>query len=275
MGKKKEEKTAKRERVRIFNLQEMKENKGAATVYFVIRVIVVAIMVLSIFRGNFENTFTCVLTLVLLLVPSFIERKMKIDIPNVLEIIVILFVFSANILGEMGDFYQKFKFWDTMLHTLNGFICAGVGFGMIDILNRSEKVKMDLSPLFVCLFSFCFSMTVGVLWEFFEFSMDFFFAKDMQKDTIINFINSTLLAGTDGSVTRIDEINKTLVNGSDLGINGYLDIGIIDTMKDLFVNFIGAIVFNVIGFFYIIGRNIKQNKFINNLVPTKIREQEE
>ena len=275
MGKKKEGKTAKRERVRILNLQEMKENKGAETVYFVIRVIVAAIMVLSIFRGNFENTFTCVLTLVLLLVPSFIERKMKIDIPNVLEVIIILFVFSANILGEMGDFYQKFHFWDTMLHTMNGFICAGVGFGMIDILNRSEKVKMDFSPIFVCLFSFCFSMTVGVLWEFFEFSMDFFFAKDMQKDTIINCINSTLLGGIDGSVARLEDINSTLVNDSNLGIDGYLDIGIIDTMKDLFVNFIGAIVFNVIGFIYIIGRNIKENKFINSLVPTKIREQEE
>ena len=274
MGKKKE-KGVKSERVRIFNLQEMKEHKVITTTYFVIKAIIIAVMVLSIFTGNFQNTFTCILTLFLLMIPSFIERKMKIDIPNVLEIIVILFVFSANILGEMGDFYQKFKFWDTMLHTLNGFICAGVGFGMIDILNRSEKVKMDLSPLFVCLFSFCFSMTVGVLWEFFEFGMDFFFAKDMQKDTIINCINSTLLAGTDGSVTRIDEINKTLVNGSDLGINGYLDIGIIDTMKDLFVNFVGAIVFNIIGFIYIIGRNIKENKFINSLVPTKIREQEE
>ncbi len=253
------------------DVEEMKQYKVKAAVYIVIRVIIVAILILSIFTGHYQNTFTCILTLVLLMIPSFFEHRLKIEIPNVLEIIVILFVFSANILGEMGDFYQKFSFWDTMLHTLNGFICAGVGFGMIDILNRSERVKMNLSPLFVCLFSFCFSMTVGVVWEFFEFAMDMLFAKDMQKDTIVNYINSTLLAGTDGSVTRIEDINSTFVNGTRLGITGYLDIGIIDTMKDLIVNFIGAVVFNVAGFFLLIGRNKGGKDFIRHFVPTKIR----
>ncbi len=268
----KHKETAKRP---FLNIEEMKQHKVITTVYFVIRVIIVAILVLSIFTGHYQNTFTCILTLILLMVPSFFENRLKIDIPNVLEVIVILFVFSANILGEMGDFYQKFSFWDTMLHTLNGFICAGVGFGMIDILNRSEKVKMNLSPIFVCLFSFCFSMTVGVVWEFFEFGMDMLFAKDMQKDTIVNFINSTLLAGTDGSVTRLEDISSTFVDGTRLDIQGYLDIGIIDTMKDLIVNFIGAVVFNAVGFFYLIGRGKGENKFVKHFVPKKIRKQEE
>ena len=65
----------------------------------------------------------------------------------------------------------------SLLHAVNGFICAGVGFGLTDILNRSERVKLSLSPMFVCLFSFCFSMTVGVVWEFFEFGADMLFEK--------------------------------------------------------------------------------------------------
>ena len=170
---------------------------------------------------------------------------------------MILFVFSANILGEIGSFYEKIPFLDTILHTLNGFICAGVGFGLTDILNRSKKVKFNLSPIFVCLFSFCFSMTAGTVWEFFEFGVDTFLGKDMQKDTIVTTINSTLLSGNDtNAVTHISGITSTTVSGKDLGINGYLDIGLIDTMKDLLVNFIGAIVFNGLGFIYLKNRGI-------------------
>lgn len=215
---------------------------------------------------------TCFMSFVLLMIPSFLENKMKIDLPNVMEIIMIVFVFAANIMGEMGSFYEKIPFWDTLLHTMNGFICAGVGFGLIDILNRNDKIKMNLSPLFVCLFSFCFSMTAGTVWEFFEFAMDMFFGKDMQKDTIVYGINSVLLSGNTGDITRIEGITETLVNGKSLGIDGYLDIGIIDTMKDLLVNFIGAVVFNIAGFFYIKNRG-KKAGFISNFVPRRINDE--
>lgn len=253
------------------NFQEMKEHKVLTTVYIVLRVIIIGILVFSIINGKWENTMTCVLTLILFMIPSFIENKMKIDIPNVVEVIMLLFVFSANILGEMGSFYEKIPFWDTLLHTLNGFICAGVGFGLIDILNREERIKINLSPIFVCLFSFSFSMTVGTVWEFFEFGVDVLLGMDMQKDTVINTINSVLLTGGNvNQITSINDITDTVVNGQSLGINGYLDIGIIDTMKDLLVNFIGAVVFNFAGFFYLIGRG-KQAGFVKNFIPTKIR----
>ena len=96
----------------------------------------------------------------------------------------LLFIFSAEILGEISSFYVLFPFWDTTLHTLNGFLAAAIGFSLVDLLNRSDRVKFDLSPLFLSITAFCFSMTIGVLWEFFEFAMDQFFALDMQKDTI-------------------------------------------------------------------------------------------
>ena len=83
---------------------------------------------------------------------------------------MLLFIFSAEILGEISSFYVLFPFWDTTLHTLNGFLAAAIGFSLVDLLNRSDRVKFDLSPLFLSITAFCFSMTIGVLWEFFEFA---------------------------------------------------------------------------------------------------------
>lgn len=253
---------------KILNIEEMREHKVKAAVYIVIRTVLVALIVFSIINGKWENVMTCTLSFLLLMIPSFIENKMQIDLPNVMEVIMISFVFAANVMGELGSFYEKIPLWDTMLHTLNGFICAGVGFGLIDILNRNEKIKMHLSPLFVCLFSFCFSMTVGTVWEFFEFGMDMFFGKDMQKDTVVNYINSYLLSGSANQKVTISSITDTVVNGKSLDINGYLDIGLIDTMKDLLVNFVGAVVFNFAGFFYLKGRG-KRTKFVENFIPSR------
>lgn len=255
------------------NFEDMRRHKVKAAVYIVIRVLTVGVMVFSIVRGNWENTMTCALTLFLFLIPSFINNRMKIELPSVLEIIMIVFVFSANIMGEISSFYEKFPYWDAVLHTLNGFICAGVGFGLVDILNREKAVRVTLSPVFVCLFSFCFSMTAGTVWEFFEFGMDMLFGKDMQKDAVVGFINSTLLAEGGEKIHRVRDISQTVVNGAELNINGYLDIGLIDTMKDLIVNFIGAVVFNTVGYFYLLGRG-RHTGFIKNFIPTKIPENE-
>ena len=154
-----------------------------------------------------------------------------------------------------------------MLHTTNGFLCAAVGFSLIDILNRDAKIKFTLSPVYVALAAFCFSMTIGVLWEFFEFGMDRLFHMDMQKDTIVHTISSVMLDPTNSNIPiTIDGITSVAVNGRDLGFHGYLDIGLYDTMEDLFVNFIGATVFSVIGYFYLKHRG--EGKFAKAFIPT-------
>lgn len=247
-----------------------KSRRVTAAVYIIIRVITVAVLAYSLARGQWENAVTCALTLGLLLIPSFLERKMQIALPGIMEVMMISFVFAANIMGEISAFYEKIPQLDTALHAINGFICAGVGFGLINILNRTHRVR--LSPLFVVLFSFCFSMTAGTVWEFFEFGMDLFFGKDMQKDTLITSVHSHLLSG-DGGVMDITDIRDTAVNGQSLGIKGYLDIGLYDTMKDLMVNFVGAAVFNTAGYFYLIGRK-KHTEFIRNFIPEKIEKPE-
>ncbi len=246
---------------------ELREHRSSFIVYMVLRVLVILTMILQFFNKNYENVFLCLLTLLLLIVPSFIQVRMKIELPTALEITILVFIFAAEILGEIQSYYIKVPVWDTVLHTLNGFLMAAIGFALVDILNRSKKVTFQLSPLFVAIVAFCFSMTIGVIWEFFEFAMDQFFGLDMQKDTVVNVINSVMLdpAGSNIPVS-IKHITDVSVNGVSLGLGGYLDIGLIDTMKDLLVNFIGAVVFSVIGYFYI--KNRGKGRFARKFIPS-------
>lgn len=189
-----------------------------------------------------------------------------IKLPDTLEVIILLFIFAAEILGEIHAFYLEFPFWDTMLHTLNGFLAAAIGFSMVDILNRTERFSFKLAPIYMSIVAFCFSMTIGVMWEFFEFFMDQFFMLDMQKDTVIHTISSVMLDPTNSNrPVMIADIAEVTVNGQPLGIDGYLDIGLIDTMKDLMVNFIGAVVFSTIGYFYIKYRG--KLRFASRFIP--------
>ena len=247
---------------------ELREHRSSFIVYFTLRLLVIVMMILQLMNRNYENVFLCILTLVLLVAPSFIQVTFKVELPTVLEIIILLFIFSAEILGEISEFYLMFPFWDTVLHTLNGFLMAAIGFSLVDLLNRSEKIKFNLSPIFVAIVAFCFSMTIGVLWEFFEFGMDQIAEYDMQKDTVIHTIRSVTLDPQGRNVPFvISGITETAVNGTELGLGGYLDIGLIDTMQDLIVNFVGALLFSVIGFFYV--RNRGKGGVVRWLVPRR------
>lgn len=159
----------------------LRRKRTVAVVYFTLRILVIVMMVAQFFNGDFESVFLCALTLVLFLLPTVFERALMIDLPNTMEIIIMLFIFAAEILGEISSFYTTFKGWDTILHTLNGFLCAAIGFALVDMLNRTEKFSLSLSPVFMSIVAFCFSMTIGVLWEFFECGMDQLMALDMQK----------------------------------------------------------------------------------------------
>lgn len=235
-----------------------KESKGTLYVYFTLRFLIIVCLVLQILRRDLQNVLICALSLVLLLLPFFIEKYLKIELPSVLEIIAMLFVFSAQILGEINNFYGFIPHWDTILHTLTGFLMGAIGFSLFDILNTNLK-SINLSPLFLCLFAFCFSMTVGVVWEFYEYGMDEIFKTDMQKDVYVSRVNTvTLDPKKDNNVVNVDEINKVVVydkNENKLAVlDGYLDIGLKDTMKDLMVNFLGAIIFNILGYLYLKNR---------------------
>lgn len=250
--------------------KELRGKPVVSAVYLALRAAVIIIMVAQFFNGNFENVFLCLLTLVLFVLPTVFERRLKVDFPDTLEIIIMLFIFAAEILGEIRAYYMVFPHWDTMLHTLNGFLCAAVGFSLVDMFNRNEKFSLQLSPVFMAIVAFCFSMTIGVLWEFFECAMDSFFLFDMQKDTVKNVISTVTLDPAQANHTVvIKNITDVIViaDGQEisLGLGGYLDLGLWDTMEDLFVNFIGAFVFSIIGYFYVKSRGT--GKFASRFIP--------
>ena len=249
----------------------IRENKVSFAVYVVLRALVFAAMLVSLGRKDFESAFVCLLSLLLFLLPALFERQFKLKLPSALEVVIFLFIFASQILGELAYYYVKVPHFDTMLHTINGFIFSAVGFSLVDILNKSRFTKFELSPLYLSVVAFCFSMTIGIFWEFFEFGVDFFLKTDMQKDMVLNEISSIAfdLTGKNRTI-HINGINELSLNGGEYVLSGYVDIGLYDTMKDLFVNFIGAFVFSIIGFFYV--KNRGKGKIAKMFIPTRKEE---
>ncbi len=233
-------------------IDSYKENRKTFIFYTVLRILVLLTLIRCIFTGNYQSAMLCVLSLVLFFVPAIIQDKMNLTIPPVFQVIIFSFIFAAEILGEVNHYYVRIPGWDTMLHTMNGFLCAAIGFSLIYLLNGKSD-NFNLSPFYLTLVAFCFSMTVGVVWEFFEFTMDQLFFLDMQKDFIVQEFGSVTLdpanMGTPIDVAGITETIIHTASGETYTVNGgYLDIGILDTMKDLLVNLVGAVVFSFIGY---------------------------
>ena len=245
------------------------------TIRGVLSFFIILTLIRSIFMQRYENVFVCVLSLVLFGLPVLIERSLAIDIPPLMEAVIYCFIFAAEILGEINSFYTIIPGWDTMLHTINGFLVAAVGFCLVDLFDRSERFSFKLSPLFLAIVAFCFSMTVGVLWEFFEFGADQFLGTDMQKDFVVQQINSVSLNPSGLNEVVHVPIESVEINGEDWTEfpGGYLDIGLIDTMKDLQVNFVGAVAFSVIGFFYV--KNRGKGKLAASLIPIVLDPEDE
>lgn len=247
------------------------DNKMTLFIYVILRVLVILTMIVQVFHRNYNNVFLCILTLVLFMIPVIVDKRFNIKLPTALEVIILLFIFAAEILGEIQNFYSVFEYWDVMLHTINGFLMAAIGFAMVDILNSNSRFHIHMSPVFVAFVAFCFSMTIGVVWEFFEFFMDRVFLMDMQKDVVMQAI-STVSLNPEGKniAVVVGDIQSTIINSVSDGQavqyvieGGYLDLGLMDTMTDLLVNFIGAVAFSIIGYFYIQGRG----KLARNFIP--------
>lgn len=258
-------------------LQNLRANRRVFILYTILWVLVMLAMVRAIMNGNYNGAFICLLSLILFAVPSLMENGFKIKIPPLLEAIIYLFIFAAEILGELNHFYVVIPYWDTILHTLNGFLAAAVGFSMIDLLNRNSR-HITLSPFYLCMVAFCFSMTIGVVWEFFEWSADHFLLMDMQKDSVLTSISSVYFDPAQSQqVIRIPEIRETIINtadGSTYTVPGYLDIGLTDTMGDLFVNFLGALTFSIFGYIGLRhGARTRKPPLVFDLLPSRVRDE--
>lgn len=178
------------------------------------RVLLVLIFIRGWIIGDHSQDFLIIITFILTYFPSILSKKFGVYLPKRLQLIITLFIFAAQILGEIGDFYEKISWWDTMLHTISGIVLGLVGFLFVYLLNEKGNINVNLSPKFVIIFAFCFALTMGVFWEFFEFGADRLFGYNMQKFR---------MPGQDG---------------------------LVDTMNDLIVDAIGAIVACIGGYIY-------------------------
>lgn len=261
--------------------QSLRNTKTSTFVYIILRVLVVGIMVRAIYLRRWDQVLYCSLALIEFMIPSFVERRLKIELPSTLEIIVLLFIFAGEIMGEIGQFYHKIQAWDLILHTINGFLMGAIGVALIDVFNKHPSINFSLSPFFVAFVAFCFSITIGVLWEFTEYTADRLLGVDMQKDTIVSYINSeeTTIDGV-RTPLRIEGITTTTITGyiqgkpEEIVLDGYLDVGINDTMEDMFVNLVGAFIFSVLAAFYIKGRGEGAGHFAGAFIPRMLTEDE-
>ena len=257
----------KRSRYSLF--EQIRTNKKAYYVYITLLVLTGLFVARSVATGQWESVFVGLLAFLLYFIPPFVEKAAKVELPTALEILAFVFVFCAQILGELENFYIRFPIWDTLLHTVCGFMFAAFGFCLLDILNKGKVNKFDMTPYFMAFLAFCFSMTIGVCWEFIEFGIDRIFLVDMQKDFILKDLYTVTLDPTaNNKVIAVKDIVSTVITTADgqvITLEGYLDVGLADTMKDLLVNFIGAVVFSVIGFFYVKKRG--KGKFARQFIP--------
>lgn len=160
----------------------------------------------------------CILGIVALFITSMISKKARIVIPSSMYVVYVIFLYAAIFLGEVRDFYYKIPHWDTILHTFSGAGIGALGFSVVSLLNKEKKLDFNLSPFFVALFSFCFAVTIGVFWEIYEFSFDGILGLNMQKFALEN--GSRLLGRA----------------------------ALMDTMKDLIVDSLGAFIMSVLGY---------------------------
>ena len=235
-------------------LQEIKGNKAAFAVFVCLWLSTLAVLVSGVLDGRWDRVFTGALCLTLFLIPPVIERSFSLQFPAALEISAYLFVFCAGVFGEIGDFYLRFPAFDSILHAANGFLFAGFGFCLFSLFEKKCAVRALPSPAYQSFTAFCFSGTVGVFWEIFEFCADRFLYTDMQKDTLLTSIRSVLIAGQDGGMLRVENITQVEIgtaDGASYTLPAYLDVGLFDTVKDLAVNLWGALAFCLIGYLYL------------------------
>ena len=251
----------------------VKTSKSAVVIFIILRLLIIFCTIIEFIHGNIINVLLSIAALILYTFPTLVQEKLKFEFPNTFEVVIYLFIFSSVVLGEINMFYIMIPYWDTILHLLSGFLCAGFGFSLFELCNK-EKTSKDITIVFTVLVSFCFSITVGVIWEVVEYTADSIIRVDMQKGSIVKDIASIELNPVkDNSSLKINNIVETDIKTADgnefIIYNGYLDVGLSDTMKDLILDMLGASIFCIFGIVYSINRdnNKKRFKFASLFIP--------
>ena len=221
----------------------MKEKTITEKIDVIMRYTFIAMTLLAIIYGfypneenesiEWEGIFSLTFALILFMLPSIFSRRTKIKIPATFQLTFSLFIFASLYLGEVHDFYYRFRWWDSMLHSVSAVLLGYFGFLLIFTLNKDKNMHLKLSPFFIALFTFCFAMTMGILWEIFEFIIDGLFGANMQKARYLEELYGVF-------DTRF---------------------GVLDTMKDLIVDAIGALFVAINSYFFCKKRMVKETAF--------------
>jgi len=196
-----------------------KRSKSNMIISNLVRIALIILYVRGWIVSDHSQDFLIILTFAMTYYPSVLEKRFGVYLPNGLQIVITLFIFASQVLGEMRGFYTSVPWWDLMLHTISGTVLGMIGFLFVYLLNEKGDANVNLSPIFVILFAFCFALAIGVFWEFFEYGSDRLLGYNMQRFR---------LPGEDG---------------------------LVDTMNDLIVDAVGAGIACIVGWIYIKQQN--------------------
>ena len=198
----------------------------------------IASLVYALVKG--EGTLQilmCFVTMVLVTAPFLLGKLLRFELNAVVFTFCVLYALGP-ILGYVYKLYYLTNWYDDILHASGGVAFAVLGVYLAKFVGGKSRP----SVLLTALFALFFSMAIALVWEFIEYGVDKIFHGDMQRDTVISYLDSYLLGGKTGEVGRIEGIEEIIVNGKEIGLGGYIDIGLIDTMTDLLVETAGALV---------------------------------
>jgi hypothetical protein len=192
-----------------------RENRFHRILVGVLLLMMVAEWIVLLIEQRWLSSFLVTFIIATLLSPGIFCKKMDVEIPAEFHITAVVFIFASLYLGEIQDFYYRFWWWDIALHSSAGLLMGIVGFLLVYLLNESKRVELHMTPVFISLFAFSFAVTIGTIWEIFEFTMDRLFGLNMQKP---------MMGDTSG---------------------------LTDTMWDMIVNATGAFIISFVGWWYL------------------------
>jgi hypothetical protein len=188
----------------------------------ILKLILVTGVALLLWSEQYQAAMETALILAITFTPWLLRSRYELHIPHEFESLAVLFVCLALFCGEVLDFYNRYWWWDLLLHTWSSFLLGITGFLLVYVLNENDNIQLDLSPGFIALFACMFAIGIGALWEIFEFFMDQTFGMNMQKS------------------------------------------GLVDTMWDLIVDTIGAVLISVLGYGYL--KTVEKDSFLERWI---------
>lgn len=227
--------------MRMEKLLRKKERIFRTILWGVLEIFAIASLIYICIQGETTRILMCIFTIGLLCLPFAVCKIFKCELNSVFFVFCLLYAIGP-MLGHIYKLYYLTTWWDDLLHASGGVVFAIFGVFLAEVLSQGKPTSI----WFKALFALFFSIAIAALWEFVEYSADVFFHTDMQNDRVVHDIYSYLLGGNLGETGAINGIQEVFIGGKPLGVGGYIDIGLHDTMSDMILESLGAVIFFII-----------------------------